>query len=63
MQRQIKISDRAADTMAIVPTPLASDLRRCAILLDIDGTILDFAPSPRTGFGASGVATDADATC
>ncbi len=33
--------------MAIVPTPLASDLRRCAILLDIDGTILDFAPSPR----------------
>jgi trehalose 6-phosphate phosphatase len=33
--------------MAVVPTPLASDLRRCAILLDIDGTILDFAPSPR----------------
>jgi trehalose 6-phosphate phosphatase len=23
------------------------DLRKCAILLDIDGTILDFAPSPR----------------
>ena len=33
--------------MAAVPTLLASDLRRCAILLDIDGTILDFAPSPR----------------
>ena len=33
--------------MAAVPPPLASDLRRCAILLDIDGTILDFAPSPR----------------
>ena len=33
--------------MAVVATPLASDLRRCAILLDIDGTILDFAPSPR----------------
>ncbi len=27
--------------------PLVSDLRRCAILLDIDGTILDIAPSPR----------------
>ncbi|MFZ2067958.1 MAG: trehalose-phosphatase [Xanthobacteraceae bacterium] len=47
MQRQLKISDRFADIMAVVPTPLASDLRRCAILLDIDGTILDFAPSPR----------------
>lgn len=33
--------------MAVVSTPLASDLHRCAILLDIDGTILDFAPSPR----------------
>lgn len=33
--------------MALVPTPLAPDLRRSAILLDIDGTILDFAPSPR----------------
>jgi len=32
--------------MAVVPPPSASDLRRCAILLDIDGTILDFAPSP-----------------
>jgi trehalose 6-phosphate phosphatase len=33
--------------MAVVPTPCLSDLRRCAILLDIDGTILDFAPAPR----------------
>lgn len=47
MQRQIKISERFADTMTAVPTLLASDLRRCAILLDIDGTILDIAPSPR----------------
>ncbi len=47
MQRQLKIPDRFTDTMAVVPTPPASDLRRCAILLDIDGTILDFAPSPR----------------
>jgi trehalose 6-phosphate phosphatase len=47
VQRQIKIPNRFAGTMAVVPTPLASDLRRCAILLDIDGTILDFAPAPR----------------
>lgn len=33
--------------MAIVSTPHVPDLRRDAILLDIDGTILDFAPSPR----------------
>ena len=33
--------------MAAVPIPHAADLRRGAILLDIDGTILDFAPSPR----------------
>jgi trehalose 6-phosphate phosphatase len=26
---------------------LVPDLRKCAILLDIDGTILDFAPSPQ----------------
>jgi len=28
-------------------TSLTSDLRQCAILLDIDGTILDIAPTPR----------------
>jgi trehalose 6-phosphate phosphatase len=28
-------------------TSLVPDLRRCAILLDIDGTILDLAPSPQ----------------
>ena len=31
----------------IAAPPLVSDLRQCAILLDIDGTILDIAPSPR----------------
>jgi trehalose 6-phosphate phosphatase len=33
--------------MEIAPPPLPSDLRQSAILLDIDGTILDIAPSPR----------------
>ena len=32
--------------MEIATTTLTSDLRRCAILLDIDGTILDIAPTP-----------------
>jgi trehalose 6-phosphate phosphatase len=31
----------------IATTRLTSDLRECAILLDIDGTILDIAPTPR----------------
>ncbi len=33
--------------MEIATTSLTSDLRECAILLDIDGTILDIAPTPR----------------
>jgi trehalose 6-phosphate phosphatase len=33
--------------MEIAKTSLTSDLQECAILLDIDGTILDIAPTPR----------------
>jgi trehalose 6-phosphate phosphatase len=33
--------------MEIATTSLRSDLRECAILLDIDGTILDIAPAPQ----------------
>jgi trehalose 6-phosphate phosphatase len=33
--------------MGIAQTTLLPDLRKCAILLDIDGTILDLAPSPQ----------------
>jgi trehalose 6-phosphate phosphatase len=41
----------AADlAMDIAKTPLKTDLRQCAILLDIDGTILDIAPTPREVF-------------
>ena len=47
MQRGPEISRRAMDAMDIVVPPLVSDLHQCAILLDIDGTILDIAPSPR----------------
>jgi trehalose 6-phosphate phosphatase len=33
--------------MELAENSFIPDLRKCAILLDIDGTILDFAPSPR----------------
>jgi trehalose 6-phosphate phosphatase len=33
--------------MELAETTLVPDLRQCAILLDIDGTILDLAPSPQ----------------
>jgi trehalose 6-phosphate phosphatase len=42
MELQIPDSD-----MDIAGPPLIPDLRKRAILLDIDGTILDIAPSPR----------------
>ncbi len=39
--------DLATLAMDIATTSLTSDLRECAILLDIDGTILDIAPAPQ----------------
>jgi trehalose 6-phosphate phosphatase len=33
--------------MELAEVSLVPDLRKCAILLDIDGTLLDLAPSPR----------------
>src|SRR5580692_9783769 len=49
----LEITDRGITDLGIVDldmelseTTLVPDLRKCAILLDIDGTILDFAPSP-----------------
>jgi trehalose 6-phosphate phosphatase len=44
----VRSQEHVADlTMEIANKPLAYDLRRYAILLDIDGTILDIAPTPR----------------
>jgi trehalose 6-phosphate phosphatase len=44
----VQSQENAADlAMDIATKPLGSDLRECAILLDIDGTILDIAPTPR----------------
>src|SRR6202008_4576979 len=36
--------------MELAETSLIPDLRKCAILLDIDGTILDLAPAPQEVF-------------
>jgi trehalose 6-phosphate phosphatase len=47
VQRGSEISRHTMDAMDIAVPPLVADLRQCAILLDIDGTILDIAPSPR----------------
>jgi trehalose 6-phosphate phosphatase len=44
MHSQMNTANR---DMEIATTSLASDLRECAILLDIDGTIVDIAPTPR----------------
>jgi trehalose 6-phosphate phosphatase len=46
VQRGPQILRHAMDVMDIAVPPLISDLRQRAILLDIDGTILDIAPSP-----------------
>jgi trehalose 6-phosphate phosphatase len=46
--RGLRIANRAIESMDIAaPPPLVSDLRNRAFLLDIDGTLLDIAPSPR----------------
>jgi trehalose 6-phosphate phosphatase len=48
MGYDVQSQEHAADlAMDIATKPLGSDLRECAILLDIDGTILDIAPTPR----------------
>src|SRR6476469_8088177 len=45
LQRDIRSPDRAS--RELVPGALAQRLDECALLLDIDGTLLDLAPTPR----------------
>jgi len=47
MTVQTQATGSMLDDVVIATTSLASDLRACAILLDIDGTILDIAPAPQ----------------
>jgi trehalose 6-phosphate phosphatase len=51
VQTEPQISNRKMDA---APS-LVTDLDRCAILLDIDGTLLDIAPSPRQVFVPAGL--------
>jgi trehalose 6-phosphate phosphatase len=43
----VQSRENAADLMEMPVLSPPSDVRQCAILLDIDGTILDIAPTPR----------------
>src|ERR1700712_1814027 len=39
--------DRTAPASVLLPGAVMPALNECALLLDIDGTLLDFAPTPR----------------
>src|ERR1700712_1185491 len=39
--------DRTAPASVLLPGAVMPALSECALLLDIDGTLLDFAPTPR----------------
>jgi trehalose 6-phosphate phosphatase len=43
----VRSRENAADLMEMPVLSPPADVRHCAILLDIDGTILDIAPTPR----------------
>src|ERR1700729_4336985 len=47
LQQDIPSSGKASPKAAAAPGELAWRLDQCAILLDIDGTLLDLAPTPR----------------
>ena len=48
----LELLDRGIE---LAEATLVRDLRKCAILLDIDGTILDLAPSPQQVFVPAGL--------
>jgi trehalose 6-phosphate phosphatase len=47
LQKDIPSAGKASPAKAPAPGELARHLDECAILLDIDGTLLDLAPTPR----------------
>src|ERR1700742_569759 len=48
--------DARKNTTALTADDLARRLRECAVLLDIDGTLLDLAPTPREVWVPPGLA-------
>ena len=55
MEDDIADDEGAPDTVP-VPRSLVSHLSECAVLLDIDGTLLDLAPTPREVWVPPGLA-------
>ena len=56
MKDDIAGNDEAAPDSVPVPRALVPHLRECAVLLDIDGTLLDLAPTPREVWVPPGLA-------
>jgi trehalose 6-phosphate phosphatase len=56
LQEDIAPEDEAAPDAVPVPSSLVPHLSECAVLLDIDGTLLDLAPTPREVWVPPGLA-------
>jgi trehalose 6-phosphate phosphatase len=56
MEQDFSPEDEAAPEAVPVPSSLVSHLSETAVLLDIDGTLLDFAPTPREVWVPPGLA-------
>ena len=56
LQEDNSLEDEASPDAVPVPRSLMPHLDQCAILLDIDGTLLDFAPTPREVWVPPGLA-------
>lgn len=56
MQDDVADNDEAAPETVPVPRSLVPHLRECAVLLDIDGTLLDLMPTPREVWVPPGLA-------
>jgi trehalose 6-phosphate phosphatase len=56
LQEDSPLEDEAAPDAVPVPRSLVPHLNECAILLDIDGTLLDLAPTPREVWVPPGLA-------
>src|SRR6266550_319323 len=56
LPKDVASAAKASPTKAPAPSSLVPDLSRMAILLDIDGTLLDLAPTPREVWVPPGLA-------
>jgi trehalose 6-phosphate phosphatase len=53
---QKNVRQNAEASLELVASELAQQLDKCAILLDIDGTLVDLAPTPREVWVPPGLA-------